>query len=72
MEKSIDALMKVIDTLLPEDKEDYPHQAKDAIEILMSQTKRVKYKMPGATELIWNVLKSDYGGRVIKVGRDKE
>ena len=73
--KSIDALMKVIGTLLPEDKEDYPYQAEDAIEILMSLTKRVKYKMPGATELIWNVLKSDYGYRTklvcIGLAKDK-
>ena len=73
--QSIDALMVVIDTLLPEDKEDYPHRAEDAIEVLMSLTKRMKYKMSEATELIWNILKSDYGYRTklvcIRLAKDK-
>lgn len=59
--QSIDALIAVIDTLLPKDKEDYPHGAEKAIEVLMSLTKRVKYKIPEATDLIWGVLESDYG-----------
>ena len=73
--QSIDALMKVLDTLLPKDKEDYPHRAEDAIEILMLLTKRVKYKLPEATGFIWNVLKSDYGYRTklvcIRLAKDK-
>lgn len=59
--QSIDALIAVIDTLLPKDKEDYPHGAEKAIEVLMSLTKRVKYKIPEATDLIWGVLESYYG-----------
>ena len=73
--KAIDALIEVIDTLLPEDKEDYPHHAEDAIEVLMSLTKRVKYKTSEATELIWNVLNSDYGYRTkmvcIRLAKEK-
>lgn len=61
--QSVDALMAVIGTLLPENKEAYPHEAENAIEILMSLTKRVKYKIPEASELIWRVLDSDYGCR---------
>ena len=51
--QSIDALIAVINTLLPKDKEDYPHVAEKAIEVLMSLIKRVKYKIPEATDLIW-------------------
>lgn len=61
--QSIDALIAVINTLLPKDKEDYPHVAEKAIEVLMSLIKRVKYKIPEATDLIWGVLESDYGYR---------
>lgn len=50
--QSVDALMTVIGSLLPEDKEDYLHEAENAIEILMLLTKRVKYKIPEATDLI--------------------
>ena len=73
--QSIDALMAVIGTLLPENKEEYPHQAENALSILMSLTKRVKYKIPEATELIWGVLKSDYGYRTkivcIRLAKEK-
>lgn len=61
--QSIDALMEVVGTLLPEDNEDYPHQAEDAIEVLMSLSKRVKYRTKEVTELIWSILESDYGYR---------
>lgn len=37
--QSIDALIAVINTLLPKDKEDYPHVAEKAIEVLMSLIK---------------------------------
>jgi len=60
-QRAIDALIGVIETLLPDDKEDYPHHAEDAIEILMSLVKSVKYKKKEATGLIWNILESDYG-----------
>ena len=62
-EQAIDALMEVVSSLLPEDKEDYPHIAEEAIEILMSLTKRVKYRTEEVTALIWSVLQSDYGCR---------
>lgn len=61
--ESINALMMVIDTLLPEDKEDYPHQAENALSILMVLTKKVKDKISEAAKLIWDVLESDYGYR---------
>jgi len=61
--RAIDALMGVIETLLPDDKEDYPHHADDAIEVLMSLVKRVKYRNKDATELVWGLLESDYGYR---------
>lgn len=44
--QSIDALIAVIDTLLPKDKEDYPHGAEKAIEVLMSLTKRMPAILP--------------------------
>ena len=62
-QRAIDALMCVIETLLPSDKEDYPHHADEAIEVLMSLVRRVKYKKKEATELIWNILTSEYGYR---------
>lgn len=62
-QRAIDALMGVIETLLPNDKEDYPHHAEDAIEVLMSLVKSVKYKKKEATGLIWKILESDYGYR---------
>ena len=60
---SIDALIEVIESLLPKDKDDYPKYAEDAIEILMSLSKRIKYRIDDATRLIWNILLSDYGYR---------
>ncbi len=61
--RAIDALMGVIESLLPDDKEEYPHYADDAIEVLMSLVKRVKYRIKDATGLIWKLLESDYGYR---------
>ena len=60
---SIDALIEVIESLLPKDKDDYPQYAKNAIEILMSLSKRIKYRINDVTRLIWNALLSDYGYR---------
>ena len=68
-------MIAVINTLLPKDKEDYPHVAEKAIEVLMSLIKRVKYKIPEATDLIWGVLESDYGYRTkmvcIRLAKEK-
>lgn len=61
--RAIDALMGVIESMLPDNKEEYPHHADGAIEVLMSLVKRVKYRKKDATELIWNILASDYGYR---------
>lgn len=62
-QRAIDALIGIIESLLPDDKEDYPHHADDAIEVLMSLVKSVKYKKKEATGLIWKILESDYGYR---------
>ena len=74
--QSIDALIEVFGTLLPEDKENYPHHAEEDIKALMSLTKRVKYKIPEVIKLIWNVLKSDYGYRTkivcIRLAKEKD
>lgn len=74
--QSIDALIEVFGTLLPEDKENYPHHAEEDIKALMSLTKRVKYKIPEVIKLIWNVLKSDYGYRTkivcIRLANEKD
>ena len=73
--QSIDALIVVIGTLLPENKEEYPYRAENAIEILMLLTKRVKYRIPEARDLIWKVLESDYGYRTkivcIRLAKEK-
>lgn len=61
--QTIDALMEVVGTLLPEDREDYPHKGEDAIEVLMSLSKRVKYKTKEVTEFIFSILESTYGYR---------
>lgn len=65
--RAIDALLKGIESLLPENKEDYPHNAEDAIEILILLTKKVRYRAKEAKELIWKLLGSDYGYRVKQV-----
>lgn len=74
--RAIDDLMDVIESLLPEDKEDYPHQAEDAMEALMSLTKGVKYRTKDASELIWKLLESDYGYRTklvcIRAAKEKK
>lgn len=62
-QRAIDALIGTIESLLPDNKEDYPHHADDAIEVLMSLVKSVKYKKKEASELIWKILESDYGYR---------
>ena len=49
---SIDALIETIEPLFPKDKEGYPKYAEDAIEILMSLSKRIKYRINDATRLI--------------------
>lgn len=60
---SIDALIEVIESVLPKDKGDYPQYAQDAIEILMLLSKRIKYRIDDAKRLMWNILLSDYGYR---------
>lgn len=73
---AIDALLEGLNSLLPEDKEDYPHNAEDAIEILMTLTKRVKHRANEAKDLFLNLLESDYGYRVklvcMRVAKERE
>ena len=61
--QAIDALIEGLSGLLPGDKEDYPHKADDAVEVLMSLSKKIKYRISDAANCIWEVLQSDYGYR---------
>lgn len=62
-EKAVDALMESLMGLLPDKKDDYPSRAKDAIEILLSLSKRIKYRQKDVESLMWNILDGDYGCR---------
>lgn len=62
-EKAVDALMESLMGLLPDKKDDYPSRAKDAIEILLSLSKRIKYRQMDVESLMWNILDGDYGCR---------
>lgn len=61
--QTIDALITGFEGLLPENKDDYPHRADDAIEVIMSLSKRVKYRTDIVKTLLWRLLDSDYGYR---------
>lgn len=60
---AVDALIDGLMGLLPEDKEDYPHKADDAIEVMMNLSKMIKYRTQDVANCIWHVLDSDYGSR---------
>lgn len=60
---AVDALIDGLMGLLPEDKEDYPHRADDAVEVMMSLSKKIKYRTQDVANSIWQVLNSDYGYR---------
>ena len=62
-EKTVDALVESILSLLPDNKDDYPSRAKDAIEILLTLSKRIKYRQNDVEALIWSILDGDYGCR---------
>lgn len=62
-QRALDALIDVIDGLLPEDKEDYPHNADDAIEVLLALSQRIKYRKDDVKLLLWRILESDLGYR---------
>lgn len=62
-QQAIDALIYCFQGLLPEDKNDYPHQADDAIVVLMGLSKKIKYRIDDVAELLWKLLDSDYGYR---------
>ena len=62
-EKAVDALIGSIDSLLPRDTDDYPSRAIDAIEALLTLSKRIKYRQADSKTLIWNILDGNYGCR---------
>ena len=62
-EKAIDALIACLVNLLPGENEDYPSRAKDAIEVLLSLSKRIKYRYKDVDNLIWTILDGNYGSR---------
>lgn len=61
--KAVDALIDGFTVLLPEDKDDYPHNADEAIEVMMSLSKKIKYRTQDVASCVWQVLDSDYGYR---------
>lgn len=60
---AVDALIDGITGLLPLDKEDYPHKADDAVEVMMNLSKKIKYRTQDVENCIWAVLDSNYGYR---------
>ena len=62
-EQSVDALISCLETLMPEEKEDYPSRAEDAIEVLLTLSKKVKYHKEETESLVWRILDGDYGSR---------
>jgi len=62
-QQALDALIIDIEEFLPEDKEDYPHNADDALEVLLALSKRIKYRTNDVKLLLWRILESDFGYR---------
>ena len=62
-QQAVYALIEGFATLLPEDKDDYPHGAEDAAEVMMSLSKKIKYRKEDVESCLWRVLESDYGYR---------
>ena len=62
-EKAVDALFESLMGLLPDKKNDYPSRAKDAIEILLFLSKKIKYRQNDVESLMWEILDGDYGCR---------
>lgn len=62
-EKAVDALFESLMGLLPDKKDDYPSRAKDAIEILLFLSKKIKYRQNDVESLMWEILDGDYGCR---------
>ena len=60
-ERAVNALLECLVTLMPEEKEYYPSRAKDAIEVLLTLSERIKYRQKDAEDLIWSLLDGDYG-----------
>ena len=60
-EKAVDALIGTIGGLFPQDLDDYPSGAKDAIETLLTLSKRIKYRQADSKTLIWSILDGNYG-----------
>lgn len=62
-EQSVDALISCLESLMPVEKEDYPSRADDAIEVLLTLSKKVKYHQKETESLVWRILDGDYGIR---------
>ena len=62
-QRALDSLIDVIEDLLPEDKDDYPYNADDALEVLLALSQRIKYRKDDVKLLLWRMLESDYGYR---------
>lgn len=62
--QAVDALIEGIYGLLPVDKNEYPHRTDDAIEAMMSLSKKTRYRKKDVENIVWQVLNSDYGYRV--------
>lgn len=62
--QAVDALIEGLTGVLPTDKNDYPHRVDDAIEVMMSLSKKTKYRKKDVEKVVWQVLNSEYGYRV--------
>lgn len=62
-EKAVDALIGSIESLLPRAIDNYPSRAIDAIEALLTLSKRVKYRQADSKTLFWSILDGNYGYR---------
>lgn len=72
--QALDALIEGFASMLPEHKDDYPHKADDAVEVMMSLSKKIKHRTKDVASCIWKVLDSDYGYRtkMVCIQRAKE
>lgn len=61
--RAVDALLDGLKEMLPDNKEEYPHRANYPLEVLMTLSKRVKYRKPDVRSFLWQIFESEYGYR---------
>lgn len=59
----VDVLLDGLKEMLPENKEDYPRRADYVLEVMMTLSKKIKYRKPDVRILLWQIFESEYGFR---------